>query len=85
MLAQVVQERLRLASEGGFDSFVAISTPDVADQVELRLAEVVHPALPREVIRLVQRVFYEHTRRVGPYGRLEQQDFEAALRWYAHH
>jgi len=81
-LVEVVQERLRAASEGMFDSLTAISRPDVSRQIERHLAEVVSPVIPREIIRLSQRVFTEHIERVGPYGRLEQRDFDAALAWY---
>lgn len=84
-LVKVIRERLRVASEGMFDSLMALSVPDVAPQIELRLAEAVRPVLPREMLRLVQRVFYEHARRVGPYGRLEQRDYEAAMEWYQLH
>jgi hypothetical protein len=86
-LIQLVRERLRVASEGMFNSLTAISTPDVEGQIEDRLAGAVYPALPREIIRLVERVFYEHANRQKkqkkhPQGRLEQRDFEAALEWY---
>jgi hypothetical protein len=81
-LAEVVRERLRVASEGMFDSLTAISRPDVSGQIERHLAEAISPSIPREIIRLSQRVFTEHVDRVGPYGRLEQRDFEAALAWY---
>lgn len=81
-LAKVVRERLRVASEGMFDSLTAISRPDVPGQIERHLAEAIFPSIPREIIRLSQRVFTEHVDRVGPYGRLEQRDFETALAWY---
>jgi len=81
-LANVVRERLRVASEGMFDSLSAIATPDVENRIDDHLANQARPSVPRELVLLVQRVFYEHAGRVGPYGRLEQQDFDAALRWY---
>ncbi|MDY7075962.1 MAG: hypothetical protein SXV54_03460 [Chloroflexota bacterium] len=81
-LVEVVRERLRVASEGMFDSLTAISLPDASDQVEKCIAKTARPAIPREVIRLVRRVFIEHIKRVGSYGRLEQRDFDAALDWY---
>lgn len=84
-LVEVIRERLRVASGGMFSSLKAISTPDIENQVELRLAELVYPTLPREVIHLVHRIFYEHMKRVGPYGRLEQRDIDAAFKWYQSH
>lgn len=82
LLARVIQERLYTASEGMYDSLEAISTRDVGDQLEEHLAEIVHPQLPREMLRLTRQVFVEHIRRVGPYGRLERRDFVAAQDWY---
>jgi hypothetical protein len=86
-LIQLVRERLRVASEGMFNSLTAISTPDVEGKIEDRLAAAVDPELPREIIRLVERVFYEHVKRQKqqskqPQGRLEQKDFDSALEWY---
>lgn len=81
-LAAIIRERLYVASEGMYDGLEAISTRDVPRPAEERLAGAVHPAVPREVILLTRRVFTEHVFRVGPYGLLEPQDFENALRWY---
>ncbi len=82
MLVRVIRERLYLASDGMYDSLEAISTRDVGGQIEERLAEIVRPPLPRQILYLTQRVFVEHMKRVGPYGRLESQDFAAAQEWY---
>ena len=82
LLARVIQERLYAASEGMYDSLEAISTRDTGGHLEEHLAEIVYPQLPREMLRLTQRVFHEHVQRVGPYGRLENQDFIAAQGWY---
>ncbi|MGB9777538.1 MAG: hypothetical protein ACPL7C_13490 [Anaerolineae bacterium] len=81
-LVQVVQERLRVASEGAYHSLTAISTPDVSEDIEFQLARALQPPVPREMLRLLQRVFFVHLRRVGPYGRLEQRDYNEALDWY---
>lgn len=81
-LAAIIRERLYVASEGMYDGLEAISTRDVPRPAEKRLADAVHPAVPREVILLTQRVFVEHVLRVGPYGLLEPEDFENAFRWY---
>ncbi len=81
-LAAVIQSRLYVASRGLYGGLDAISTRDVPHLVEERLAGIVRPRVPREIILLSQRVFTEHVLRVGPYGRLERQDFESAIRWY---
>jgi len=81
-LAQVVQERLRIASQGAFYSLTAISTPDVNEDIEFQLTCVLQPPTPREMLRLLQRVFFAHLQGVGPYGRLQQEDYAEALAWY---
>jgi len=81
-LVQVVRERLRIASEGMFRSLIAISTPDVNEDIEFQLARALQPPIPREMLRLLQRVFFVHLQRVGPYGRLQQEDYAEALAWY---
>lgn len=81
-LAAVIQERLYVASEGMYGSLEAISTREVPHPAEAVLAQVATPPVPREMVLLAQRIFTEHLRRVGPYGWLDKQDFEAALRWY---
>lgn len=81
-LVQVVRERLRVATEGAYCSLTVISTPDVHEDIEFQLARVLQPPIPREMLRLVQRVFFVHLQRVGPYGWLEHQDYQEALEWY---
>jgi hypothetical protein len=81
-LVQIIRERLRVASKGAFHSLTAISTPDVRADIEYHLARVLRPSVPREMLRLLHRVFYSHIRRVGPYGLLEAQDYITALEWY---
>lgn len=81
-LVQVVRERLRVASEGAFCSLTVISTPDVNEDIEFQLAQVLQPPIPREMLRLIQRVFYVHLQRVGPCGWLQQEDYQDALNWY---
>jgi hypothetical protein len=82
-LVQVVQERLRIASQGAFYSLTAISTPDVNEDIEFQLARALQPPIPREMLRLLQRVFFVHLQRVGPCGRLQQTDYDKALDWYS--
>jgi hypothetical protein len=84
-LVQVVRERLRIASEGMFRSLITISAPDVNEDIEFQLARVLQPPVPREMLRLLQRVFFAHLQRVGPYGRLQQEDYAEALAWYPGH
>lgn len=81
-LAAVIQERLYVASEGMYGSLEAISAREVPHPAEAVLAQAATPPVPREMVLLAQRIFTEHLRRVGPYGWLDKQDFEAALRWY---
>lgn len=81
-LAAVIQERLYVASEGMYGSLEAISTREVPHPAEAVLAQATTPPVPREMVLLAQRIFTEHLQRVGPYGWLDKQDFEAALRWY---
>ncbi|MBM4428751.1 MAG: hypothetical protein FJ026_00195 [Chloroflexi bacterium] len=80
-LVQILRERLRVASEGMFDSFDAICIPALRD-VEADLVRTAKP-LPREVLVLAQRLFWEHVRHAGPAGRLEPVDLDHALAWYA--
>ena len=80
-LVQILRERLRVASEGMFDSFDAICIPGLRD-VEVDLVRTAKP-LPREVLVLAQRLFWEHVRHAGPVGRLEPIDLDHALAWYA--
>lgn len=79
-LVEVLRERLRVASEGMFNSLDAISDPGLRD-AELELVETARPS-PREVVVLAERLLYEHWRRVGPRGKLDQQDLSAACQWY---
>ncbi|RME39569.1 MAG: hypothetical protein D6793_00945 [Thermoflexia bacterium] len=81
-LAAILRERLYVASEGMYDALEAIATRDIPSPAGECLAEAAHPAVPREVILLAQRLFTEHILRVGPYGLLEAADFDNALRWY---
>lgn len=79
-LVEMLQARLRAASDGSFVSFDALSTPDLY-QIETKLVDVAKP-LPREVLVLAERLFVEHIRRVGPEDKLGPDDFKAAQTWY---
>ncbi len=81
-LVAIVQDRLYIASEGMYNGLEAISSRDAPRPAEEYLVGFVTPPVPREMLLLVGRVFTEHILRVGPYGRLEGRDFEAAVQWY---
>jgi len=80
-LVEVLQQRLRAASQGAFSSFNAFSTPGLRDAED----EIVHHLkrpLPREAVRVAERLLAEHVLRVGVQGRLEAEDLDRALDWY---
>jgi hypothetical protein len=81
MLIEVLHERLRVASEGMFNSFDAICTPGLRD-VEAELVRAARP-LPREVLMLAERLLWERFNRDGQEdSRLEPPDLDAVLKWY---
>ena len=82
-LADVLRERLRVASRGMFDSFKAMGSPRLARNVEELLAGAADPPVPREVIFLAQQVLAEHGRREkNTHGSLEPEDLDAVLDGY---
>jgi hypothetical protein len=83
LLAKVIQRRVYVASEGAFDSLDAVASPALRD-IEMVLAEAVLP-LPREILVLTRRVLEEHVQRAGSSGRIQEQDVDAAIRWYSAH
>jgi hypothetical protein len=80
-LAEVLAARLRVASAGEFDSLDAISSPALRG-LNFTLAQLVRPAVPREVVALAERVVFEHVRRDQPGELLQPEDLEAAREWY---
>ena len=48
------------------------------------LAKAVLP-LPREMLVLTRRVLEEHVRREGNRGTIQEEDVDAAIRWYSDH
>jgi hypothetical protein len=82
-LRQVVAQRLRAAATQRrvITSLDALSTPGLRD-IEDALIDVLISPLPREMIILAEQVFIEHVLRMGPEGRLEPDDLDAAIRWY---
>ena len=80
-LAEVLAARLRVASDGEFDSLDALCTPGMHD-VNRRLAATARPAVPREVLALAGRMLVEHVRRPPVGDLLESRDLEAVEEWY---
>ena len=81
-LVQVIRTRLSFASGGMFDSLDMMSDPGLRS-AEKELARWVHPAVPREVLVLTERLLIEHVQRSGKRGKLEPEDLDAAHNWYA--
>lgn len=80
MLNELLQERLRFASQGRFTDLDAICAWPLRG-VQERLIEVAQP-LPREILALGERLLLEHVWRVAEPELLEIADFEAAVAWY---
>jgi hypothetical protein len=81
LLAEVVRQRVYVATQGAYGSLDAISTPDLR-VVETQLARLTAP-LPREVLVLTHRLLWEHARHDGQTERLSSADLQAASAWYA--
>jgi hypothetical protein len=82
-LRQVIAQRLQAAAtqRRAITSMDALSTPDLRD-VESALIDVLANPLPREVLILAEQMLVQHVLRVGPEGRLEPDDLNAAIDWY---
>jgi hypothetical protein len=81
LLAEVVRQRVYVATQGAYGSLDAISTPDLRD-VETQLARLAAP-LPREVLVLTHRLLWEHAQHDGQAEKLSSVDLQAASTWYA--
>ncbi len=81
-LAEVIRNRVSVASEGMFDSLDAISNPGLHD-VEEKLVHQVRVRVPREVLVLTERLLVEHVQRAQARDKLDPQDLESAFAWYA--
>ncbi|GAB4560272.1 MAG: hypothetical protein Kow0047_06780 [Anaerolineae bacterium] len=77
-LIALLQQRLRVASRGGFSSFDAITTPGLK-RVEQQIVHALRDPLPREAVRLAEALLIAHVRRRGPQGLLEPEDLEQAI------
>jgi hypothetical protein len=80
-LTEVLAARLRVASDGEFDSLDALCTPALGG-LHRELAGMARPPIPREVLVLAGRVLVEHVRRSGAGDLLEPDDLKAAKEWY---
>jgi hypothetical protein len=80
-LAEVLAARLRVASAGEFDSLDAICSPALRG-LNVTLANMVRPAVPREAVALAERIVFEHVRRDHAGELLQPEDLEAAREWY---
>jgi hypothetical protein len=81
-LANVVKQRIQVASGGKFGSLNGVSGPGLRnDFIERILAEHVVP-LPREIIFATQQLFTAYFRRSHGLGKIEPEDLEVALRNY---
>jgi hypothetical protein len=79
-LADMLQSRVRVASEGEFYSLDAISSPALHRVEQALIAEAM--LNPRELLVLAGRVLLEHVRRAGPTGLLEPQDLQKAINFF---
>jgi hypothetical protein len=80
-LADVIRQRVWVATEGGFGSLDALCSPSLRDS-ETQLARIVAP-LPREMLVLTERLLWEHIRRGDANPKLTASDLQAAANWYA--
>jgi hypothetical protein len=79
-LAEVIRQRVWVATEGSFGSLDALCSPGLRD-AETQLARIVTP-LPREMLVLTERLLWEHIRRGDANPKLTPSDLQAAAAWY---
>jgi len=80
LLAEVLRQRIYVATSGEFSSLDAVSAPSFRD-IETRIARSAKP-LPREALVLVSRLIWEHIRRSGDSSQLNEGDLQVAVKWY---
>lgn len=76
LLAEMLTQRIGVATQQEYQSFAAIAVRDFAE-IEPRLVREAG-LRPRNVLRLTQALLRHHVRLLGPTGRLTEQDFLAA-------
>lgn len=82
MLAEMVRQRVYVAVDGEFNSLGKVSALPAVQDLELELAGNVYP-LPREMLKLVNRVLLEYEQRwlhtPGTKEQIEIQDIDRAV------
>ncbi len=81
-LAELVRQRVYVASEGQFRSLDAIVTPGLRDFEDI-LIETIVALRPREILTLINEVFAAHIRH-GKLGKIEERDWLESLNIYKH-
>lgn len=80
-LAEVVRERVYVASQGQFNSLDAIATPGLRDFEDI-LTESIVALRPREMLTLINEVLVAHVRHSGGVGKIEEKDWKVGLHTY---
>ncbi len=79
-LRLLLQRRMEAASGMAPAGLNMLGDPGLFD-LEERVIRAIRPS-PRDALRFVERILLEHVRRHGRTGRLNHEDFQAALDWY---
>ncbi len=82
MLEELLQERLRVASRGKFNSLDAICSPEMHGTIQEDLILATRSKLPREVLALAAYLLQARFRRTKESGLVESIDFETAKQRY---
>ena len=80
-IARLLQTRLAAGSQGKISSFASLVEGKPAD-VDGQLVEFAHRS-PRDLVRLCNRIFIEHTRVPTEKLYLEPDEIQTARRWFA--
>ena len=83
LLLALIKSRVEAATETAPASLDMLCQPGLRNLDRL-VVQAVEP-LPREVLVFIERIFFEHVRRIGPTGKLTHQDVQAARQWYDQH
>ena len=80
LLVSFIRRRVEAAMKTAPASLDMLSDPGLRN-LDASLVSAAKP-LPRDVMMLVERLFFEHVRRAGASGKLSEEDLEAALAGY---
>jgi hypothetical protein len=80
-IATLLQARLSASSQGRYSSFAPLVQGEPAD-VDEQLVQFAHHS-PRDLVRLCNRIFAEHTRVPTNKLYLEPSEIQAARRWFS--